>query len=217
MTIIKPQIQTKKVSRHKKEKINVYAKNMRYMDSNLKGLLSDLSNSLHENQWLKVSKDKYTPINHIDKSLHKIKSSSSFKPIGSYYSKGGWIFHEDMCCNLDYEIILIEVDYNTIYRITGKEPFKSPEKNTIYKNSLETFIDKYGVLFGKNKCVARYVEDNKKTKNKNICKTIKNKEECNALSDECLGWMGNIKFLIGVNYIINMMVLLYIRIQKINY
>ena len=40
-----------------------------------------------------------------------------------------------MCCNLDWKIIFIEVDYKTISRITGKEPYKSPLTNKEYKTS----------------------------------------------------------------------------------
>ena len=54
--------------------INVYSKNMRFMYDNviLESLLSELSNSLKETQWLKVSKDKYKPINHIEKLRNKL-------------------------------------------------------------------------------------------------------------------------------------------------
>jgi hypothetical protein len=148
-------------------KINVYAKNMRYMESNdtdkstydvnkdkYKILLSKLTEALGENQWLKYSENKYKPIQHIDKT--KINTTKNYyqgsKPSGSYYSKGGWLFHSDNCCKLDKEIIFIEVDYKTIYRITGKEPFKSPIKNSIYKNTLSNFMNKYGVKYGADKC-----------------------------------------------------------------
>jgi hypothetical protein len=160
---------TKKNTKHnvKPYKINVYAKNMRYMESNdtskstydinkdkYKLLLSKLTEALGENQWLKYSENKYKPIQHIDKT--KINTTKNdyqgFKPQGSYYSKGGWLFHQDNCCQLDKEIIFIEVDYKTIYRITGKEPFKSPIKNSIYKNTLTDFMNKYGVNFRKDKC-----------------------------------------------------------------
>ena len=180
--------------------INLYAKNMRFMVDNviIKSLLSELSNSLNETQWLKVSKDKYKPINHIEELRNKLRNklkdelkdekqdekqdekkdekqdetkyekkindiinkNHSSKPYGSYYSKGGWLFHEDACCSIDDEIILVEVNYDTIYRITGKNPDSSPIKNTVYKKSLKTFVDKYGKMIGKDKCVSLYkIED----------------------------------------------------------
>ena len=158
----------------KNYKINVYAKNMRYFDSDLsinsnnndnynenkdkhKILLSQLVESLGENQWLKVSKNKYKPITHIDKrKLHGDGNDNNYvgqKPQGSYYSKGSWLFHRDNWSKLNNEIIFVEVDYKTIYRITGKEPYKSPLKNSIYQNTMLDFMTKYGIKYGKDKCV----------------------------------------------------------------
>jgi len=174
-------------------KINVYAKNMRYMYNNetnpknkngnpidinkdkYKILLSKLADALGENQWLKYSKDKYKPIQHIDKNKINSKNYSYFindKPIGSYYSKGGWLFHKDNCCELDQEIIFIEVDYKTIYRITGKEPYTSPLTNKIYKNRLSTFIDNYGVNGIKDQCLPS-------------CFEYDTKDECNKPNTSC--------------------------------
>ena len=175
-------------------KINVYAKNMRYMytnetnpknnngnpiDSNkdkYKVLLSKLAEVLGENQWLKYSKDKYKPLQHSDKNKHYI----SDKPIGSYYSKGGWLFHEDMCCNLDWEIIFIEVDYKTISRITGKTLFTLPITNKVYKNNVEEFMTKYGVDYGKDKCMSLddcwdYDTETECNETKSICQWDTNK------------------------------------------
>ena len=132
----------------KSNDINVYAKNMIYMkDSNkYKLLLTKLTEALNENQWIKYSKNKYKPIKYIDNNkINKKYNYTGFKPVGSYYSKGSWLFHEDNCCNLDWEIILIEVDYKTITLITGKEPYKSPISNQVYKDTLSKFMKKYGV------------------------------------------------------------------------
>ena len=115
-------------------------------------LLSKLTNALKENQWLKVSKDKYKPVNFFEKN--EMKNHIDFKPVGSYYSKGSWLFHNDMCCNIEDEIVLIEVDYKTVYKITGKELFKSPMTNSVYENSLLDFTNKYGIMqkFYENDC-----------------------------------------------------------------
>lgn len=166
-------------------KINVYAKNMGYMITNqntkqntynenkdkYKILLSKLTEALGENQWLKYSKAKYRPIQHIDKTKINTKKNkySGFKPMGSYYSKGSWLFHSDNCCELDREIIFIEVDYNTIYRIKGKTPFTSPMKNTVYQNKVSNFMNKYGENFDKDKCtplVGCFEYDTEETCNK---------------------------------------------------
>lgn len=172
-------------TKSKTNSINVYAKNMRYMvdDVEHKKLLTQLSNTLSENQWLKVSKDKYEPKKHIIKS--KGNNYSDFKPRGSYYSKGGWIFHEDMCCNLDDEIILIEVDYSRIYRITGKEPYKSPITNSVYKTKLKSFVKDYGRMLGNDRCeIGIHIDDNismnkeKKKEINNICKINKTEKNC---------------------------------------
>ena len=193
-------------------KINVYAKNMRYMytnetnpthnngtpiDSNkdkYKVLLSKLAEVLGENQWLKYSKDKYKPLQHSDKNKINSKNYNHYighKPIGSYYSKGGWLFHEDMCCNLDWEIIFIEVDYKTIYRITGKTLFNSPITNKVYKNNVEEFITNYGVDFGKDKCMPlnECWKKGECIKNKNkidSCSKIKSETKCkNNKTSKC--------------------------------
>jgi len=172
----------------KQYKINVYAKNMDYIYTNddaktgngkydinkdrYKILLSQLSEALGENQWLKYSKDKYKPIVHVDKHNLPKFGNTSYKPFGSYYSKGGWLFHYDNCCILDREIIFIEVDYDTIYRITGSSPFKSPIKNSLYENNLLNFMKKYGVNFGKDKCEPG-------------CFDYDTKDECNKPNTSC--------------------------------
>ena len=126
----------------KTQKINVYGQQTYYMrnDSNYnKKLISQLTNTLKENQWIKVSREKYKQI-----KPHKITNPNShFKPQGTYYSKGGWLFH-DVCCNLDDEIILIEVDYTNIYRITGKTPYTKTNSNSVYKKNMDDFIKTYG-------------------------------------------------------------------------
>jgi hypothetical protein len=186
---------TVKLQNNKKEKpykINVYAKNMRYIYNNetnpknkngnpidinkdkYKILLSKLAEALGENQWLKYSKDKYKPIQHIDKNKINSKKYIGWKPFGSYYSKGSWLFHEDMCCNLDWEIIFIEVDYKTISRITGKEPYKSPLTNKVYKNNVLEFMTKYGVNYGNDKCI-QLIE----------CWDYDTEKECNQTNSMC--------------------------------
>ena len=194
---------TKKRKVIKPYKINVYAKNMIYMNniymnkiymnknntnnSNDKStydenkdkhkiLLSQLTEALGENQWLKYSKDKYKPIQHIDKNKINTKHYSNYindKPNGSYYSKGSWLFHQDNCCELDHEIIFIEVDYKTIKCITGKDPYKSPIKNSIYKNTFLNFMDKYGVdNIMKDSCLPS-------------CFDYDTKDECNKPNTSC--------------------------------
>ena len=163
-----------------KNKINIYAKNMRFMNDTdevkNKILLSELTNALKENQWLKYSNEKYKAVKHIDKNkINNNDDNTNLKPVGSYYSKGGWLFHDDMCCNLDYEIIFIEIDYKTVYRITGKEQYASPGSNSIYKNVLSKFVKKYGRMSGKNSCEP-------------FCIDYDTEKECNNVKTGC-GWV----------------------------
>lgn len=160
----------------KTKKINVYGQHTYYMRNNSndnKKLISELTNILHENQWLKVSSEKYK--NTITKIINP---SGDFKPQGSYYSKGGWLFNE-MCCNLDDEIILIEVDYNNIYRIKGKTPYTQTNSNTIYKKNMNDFINKYGSKMNKYSCKTKFINNNSlnsinsKTNSKTNLKKIK--------------------------------------------
>jgi hypothetical protein len=164
----------------KTQKINVYGQQTYYMrnESNYnKKLISQLTNTLKENQWIKVSSQKYKQI-----KPHKITNpNSDFKPQGTYYSKGGWLFH-DMCCNLDDEIIMIEVDYSNIYRITGKTPYTQTNSNSVYKKNMNDFINKYGEnvkYWCSNK---KYLSFNSKTNNKNS-KNSKNTTKKNMLWD----------------------------------
>jgi hypothetical protein len=164
------------------KKINIYGKHIYYMrnDSNKNRLLvSQITSALKENQWLKVSNQKYKPFKY-DINEKKI----GFKPKGSYYSKGGWLFHE-MCCNLDNEIILIEVDYSNIYRITGKTPLTNTNTNNTYTKKINDFINEYGInnLF---ECTEKkkfgYLKS-KKT-NKVYCGSYYTKKSC-IKNDHC--------------------------------
>jgi hypothetical protein len=117
--------------------INQYAKNFRYTDEKNKKYLSQLTSTLKENQWLKVSKDKFSgeSINNIYKDTER-GSYYDLKPAGSWFSKGSWLFHEDMCCKMNDEVIMVEVDYSRILRIHGK--------GTDFKRSFDDFTTKYG-------------------------------------------------------------------------
>jgi hypothetical protein len=112
---------------------------------------------------------------------HKITNpKGDFKPQGSYYSKGGWLFHET-CCNLDDEIILIEVDYSNIYRITGKTPYTQTNSNSVYKKNMNEFINNYGETI-KYWCVKKQIKNSlknslKKSLNKTKKKTEKKTEK----------------------------------------
>lgn len=130
------------------KKLNIYAKNFDYIyeDKNRK-YLSKLTNFLADNEWLKVSKEKYQDFT-IDKKIFNDKDVISYmnskKPSHvSWFSKGSWLFHEDMCCKIDDEIIYITVDYTNIYKITNKSPYSNLSSNDDYKSKLSKFNKKY--------------------------------------------------------------------------
>ena len=50
-------------------------------------LLSKLAETLYENQWIKYSKDKYKPIQHIDKNKINSQNYTESKPIGVIIQK----------------------------------------------------------------------------------------------------------------------------------
>jgi len=135
-------------------KYNIYATNFLHYSgeddktiNKQKRLLTKLSNSLLDNQWLRIthfktgsrtSIDKYINIKEIIKNK---KNYINFKPSGLYFSKGEWLFHIIGCYATDY-ISLIEIDYSKIYRITNDNPnnYKIDEH---YKDKLKKFHNKY--------------------------------------------------------------------------
>ena len=139
---------TKKPIKKTNKKLNIYGKNFNYIgdDKNRKHL-SKLTNFLADNEWLKVSKEKYKDFT-IDKKMFNnkkfISNMINIKPFYvSWFSKGSWLFHEDMCCKIDAEIIYITVDYTNIYKITNKSPYSDLSSNDDYKSQLSKFEKKY--------------------------------------------------------------------------
>lgn len=95
-----------------------------------KKLFKKLYNSLEENQWIKVSKDKFKYL----KVTNLPKQHYDIKPYGFWFSKGGWLFYE-LCCNIDNEIILADVDYSKIYTIKTKKYKSNVSSNDKYYNN----------------------------------------------------------------------------------
>ena len=163
---------------------------MRNNSDNNKKLISEITNILKENQWLKVSRENYKPITH-----KIIDPKGDFKPQGTYYSKGGWLFNE-ICCDLDDELIFIEVDYSTIYRITGKTPYTQTNSNSIYKKNMNDFINKYGSKMNRYSCEPKInIDDNslnslnskhKSIHKSNSCYYYKYKNKC--ISNKKCNW-----------------------------
>jgi hypothetical protein len=165
---------TKKTIKKTNEKLNIYGKNFNYIyeDKNRKHL-SKLTNFLDDNEWLKVSKEKYHGFNFkIDKK--SFKDRIHWKPSNvSWFSKGSWIFHMDNCCNFDDEIIYITVDYKNIYKIANKSPYSDLSSNDDYKSKLSKFNKEYIV---KHK-TTRNILVNKEDKFSD-CNFIKSEEGC---------------------------------------
>ena len=132
---------TKKTIKKRNKKLNIYAKNFRFIDDDKdRKHLSKLTNFLADNEWLKVSKEKYHDFT-IDKKI--FKNNMSMKPgYVSWFSKGSWLFH-DIGHNIDKEIIYITVDYKNIYKIANKSPYSELSSNDDYKSKLSTFNKKY--------------------------------------------------------------------------
>ena len=135
-------------------KYNIYATNFLYYSgkddktiNKQKRLLTKLSNSLLDNQWLRITHFKTSNRISIDKYINikeMIKNKKRYifyKPSGLYFSKGEWLFHDIGCYKYDY-ISLVEVDYSKIYRITNEIPnnYKIDEH---YKDKLKKFHNKY--------------------------------------------------------------------------
>jgi hypothetical protein len=126
-----------------KKPLNIYATNFRFAsdDKSLK-YLSKLTNFLTDNEWLKISKDKYHDFT-VDKQIYDNMISDKPNSV-SWFSKGGWIFYE-LCCNIDSEIIYVTVDYKNIYKITNKSPYSDISSNSDYESQLKKFNRKYNV------------------------------------------------------------------------
>jgi hypothetical protein len=169
---------------------NLYKKQKK-LEFNNKNL-DKLYNCLSGNKWIKISNEKYKKFDYID----KLKGNGYFKAPGSYFSKGTWFFYErgmdlQYISNLDSykdnkkEIILITVDEEQIYTITGK-PDINPFYNNNYKKSFNKFKKKYvDGMIGMDGCYASKYDNyfcvlttKKIEKNQKICKTLKKKIKC---------------------------------------
>ena len=136
---------------------NIYANNFEFYSGlnnkiieKQKKLLTKLSNSLKDNQWIKIStinftKQKYNFMLYRQKLVIKNRLYINFKPPGSlWFSKGEWLFHI-IGCNKYSRITLVEIDYNNIYRITNKNP-DNFIIDTYYKKNLSLFIKNNQVI-----------------------------------------------------------------------
>ena len=208
---------------NKDTNMNIYAENMHYIQPENKKHLSILTDFILEDEWINVGK---TPFNkqYFAKfaELNKIKVNDyhkymNLKPYGVWFSKGGWIFHEDMCCNMDNYITIAKVDYSNIYRITGKDRFNNPMDNSKYKSSIRKFDKEYNgsiIMKGcnpnynisisrkisvtnetrktrKNNSIKNEKNENAKNAKKPIkCKTIKTQRKCAKYSRNCTWFDG---------------------------
>ena len=186
------------------DKLNIYAKNMLYIEQENKKYLSKLTDFINDNEWLKISK---TPFNteyfEVFNKIKNIKEKNynkhlGLKPGGVWFSKGGWLFHEDMCCNIDNYIIIAQIDYSNIYRITGSNRFNNPMNNKKYISSIRKFDKIYNGKIMMRECIPKYTKSTKTTKSskyKNThhkinCKTIKTSKKCNKFSQLCQWFEG---------------------------
>lgn len=84
---------------------------------------------LKPNQWLRIGHSRNEDLN-ITKNFDK-EQNIDMKPENSiWYSKGDWIFFdEDICCEPDDWLSIIEVDYSRILVLTTKEDYLEFEKH----------------------------------------------------------------------------------------
>ena len=130
-------------------KYNIYASNFMFYSSDnekiikkKKKLLTKLSNSLLDNQWIRIKGSNSNSNCNIDTNkLIKKNLHIDYKPNGIYFSKGEWLFHIIGCTWNDY-ISLVEVDYSKIYKITNRKP-NNYKIDTYYKNKLRRFHNNY--------------------------------------------------------------------------
>jgi hypothetical protein len=165
---------TKRTSRKhldSKLKLNIYARNMVYINNQKnRKYLSKLTDFLAEDEWLKISKDKYRGFSfELDKKTAS-RMIGYKPPYVSWFSKGSWLFHEN-CCNIDQELIYIKVDYKNIYKITNSSPNSNLVTDQQYKKQLTKFNKKYIIIRHRNRMVHR---DNLWSG----CEFIENKETC---------------------------------------
>jgi hypothetical protein len=162
-----------------KTKLNIYAKNFKHIndDKNRKHV-SKLTNFLADNEWLKLSKEKYYDFK-IDKKIFNdkdvISSISGTHPgYVSWFSKGSWLFH-DHGRKIDQEIIYITVDYKNIYKITNKSPYSDLSSNDDYKSQLSKFNKKY--IIKDKRTQTRLVDKEDSSANCNFIKS-EEKDDC---------------------------------------
>lgn len=87
--------------------------------------IDKLALNLKCNQWINLGS------NYFGGLYEEIKQGNSLKPVGAWFSKGEWFFHDQISL-VDKYITLIEVDYKKICLLTNFQ-------------EVENFIDKYGV------------------------------------------------------------------------
>ena len=186
------------------DKLNIYAQNMHYIEPENKKYLSELTDFLNDNEWLKISKTPFN-IEYFDK-FNRLKNINvknynkylGLKPDGVWFSKGGWLFHEDMCCNIDNYIIIAQIDYSNTYNITGSNRFNNPMNNKKYISSIRKFDKIYNGKIMMRECIPKYTKStnatksskHKKTSNKINCRTIKTLKKCNKYSQLCQWFEG---------------------------
>jgi hypothetical protein len=126
---------------------NIYATNFseysklgsQYLLEKQKKLLTKLSNSLLDNQWIRTTTNFEEDLNYKYNTQNKI----TWKPNGIYFSKGEWIFHI-LCCNPNDNIILVKINYDNIHTITNKKP-NNYKIDKYYLKKLYLFRKKYSV------------------------------------------------------------------------
>lgn len=178
------------------ENLYINKKELQFKNKNLDKLYKTLSN----NQWIKISKEKYRDFDYSKKIKSVYDGEGFLKPPGSWFSKGTWLFFDLGMSLLSIndltefeknksELIIITVDNNQIYEIKGNKPLINPLKNKTFNKSFKSFTKKYvKTQIGKNKCEYEKLYNildtnkNKSKKNKSLLKL--KKDSCTKIKTE---------------------------------
>lgn len=174
------------------ENLYINKKVLQFKNKNLDKLYKTLSN----NQWIKISGEKYRDFDYSKKIKSVYDGEGFLKPPGSWFSKGTWLFF-DLGMSLLFindltefetdkrELIIITVDNNQIYEIKGAKPLINPLKNKTFNKSFKGFTKKYvKTQIGKDKCEFDKLYNILDT-NKNKSKSKKNKTGLKLKKESC--------------------------------
>jgi hypothetical protein len=132
-----------------KKNNNIYVQNNRIeRDKSTYSTLGKLTKFLADNEWLKAGNTSVLEDFDIKNELGN-EPLLGDKPLGTWWSKGGWFF-ADLCCKTETKILYAQIDYSNIFSITGKDKLSDPMTDKIYQEKIKEFDKKYIAKKAKN-------------------------------------------------------------------